>query len=84
MTKPARLYALLLQSTDRSVAFRDFLAMIEAFGLVHIRTKGSHRSYAHDACPALLVVQPKGKDAKRYQVRAFLGIVEEYGLKMDK
>lgn len=83
MTKPPKLYALLLQSTDRSVDFRDFLAMIEAFGFTHIRTKGSHRSYAHPACNALLVVQPKGKDAKRYQVREFLGIVEAYGLNLD-
>jgi predicted RNA binding protein YcfA (HicA-like mRNA interferase family) len=83
MTKPAKLYALLLQSTDRSVDFRDFLAMIEAFEFVHTRSKGSHRSYTHPDCPALLVVQPKGKDAKRYQVREFLGIVEEYGLKLE-
>jgi predicted RNA binding protein YcfA (HicA-like mRNA interferase family) len=83
MTKPAKLYALLLQSTDRSVDFRDFVAMIEAFGFVHARSRGSHRSYTHPACPALLVVQQKGKDAKRYQIREFLGIVEEYGLKLD-
>ncbi len=83
MTKPAKLYAMLLQSTDRSVDFRDFIAMIEAFGFAHVRTKGSHRSYVHSACNALLVVQPKGKDAKRYQVREFLGIVEENGLILD-
>ena len=80
MVKPAKLYAQLLQSTDRSVDFRDFLVMIEAFGFRHVRTKGSHKSYAHPDCHALLVVQPKGKDAKRYQVREFLGIVEQNGL----
>lgn len=83
MTKPDKLYALLLQSTNRSVDFRDFVAMVEAFGFVQIRTKGSHRSYAHDACPKLLVLQPKGKDAKRYQVREFLAIIEEYRLTLE-
>ena len=83
MPKPEKLYALLLQSTDRSVDYRDFVTMIEAFGFAHVRTKGSHRSYAHPDCSALLVLQPKGKDAKRYQVREFLGIVEGYGLKLD-
>lgn len=83
MTKPAKLYALLLQSTNRSVDFRDFIAMIEAFGFENVRTKGSHRSFAHTTCNALLVVQPKGKDAKRYQVREFLGIVETKGLTLD-
>lgn len=83
MTKPAKLYSMLLQSTDRSVDFREFIAMIEAFGFANVRTKGSHRSYVHTASNALLVVQPKGKDAKRYQVREFLGIVEENGLTLD-
>ena len=84
MVKPAKLYVLLLQSTDRSIDFRDFLALTDAFGFKHLRTKGSHQSFNHPACRALLVVQPMGKDAKRYQVREFLGIVEDYGLTLDK
>ena len=83
MTKPGKLYKLLLQSTNRSVDFRDFIAMIVAFGFANVRTKGSHKSYAHPTCSALLVLQPKGKDAKRYQVREFLDIVEEYGLSLE-
>jgi predicted RNA binding protein YcfA (HicA-like mRNA interferase family) len=57
--------------------------MIEAFWFRHMRNKRSHRSYAHPACPRLLVIQPKGKDAKRYQVREFLDMVEEYGLQRE-
>ena len=83
MTKPAKLYALLLQSTNRSVDFRDFVAMVEAFGFVNVRTKGSHRSFAHPGCVRPLVLQPKGKDAKRYQIREFLDIVEEFGLTLE-
>jgi predicted RNA binding protein YcfA (HicA-like mRNA interferase family) len=82
MTKPAKLYALLLQSTDRSIAFRDFVALIEAFGFVHSRTKGSHLSYKHPTCPKLMVIQPVGKDAKRYQVREFLDLVREFALQI--
>jgi predicted RNA binding protein YcfA (HicA-like mRNA interferase family) len=82
MTKPAKLYALLLQATDRSVSFRDFIALIEAFGFVHQRTKGSHQSFAHPDCSRLLVIQPLGKDAKRYQIREFLDLVEQYALNM--
>ena len=83
MTKPAKLYALLLQSTNRSVDFRDFVAMIVAFGFINDRTNGSHRSFTHANCPELLVIQPDGKDAMRYQVRKFLAIVEENGLTQD-
>ena len=84
MTKPAKLYVLLLQSTNRSVNFRDFIAMVESFGFTGIRTKGSHQSFAHRTCPRLLVLQPKGKEAKRYQVREFLDMVEEYGLTLEE
>jgi predicted RNA binding protein YcfA (HicA-like mRNA interferase family) len=84
MTKPNKLYALLCQSTDRSVSFRDLVALIEAFGFIHSRTKGSHLSYKHPTCPRLMVIQPVGKDAKRYQVREFLDLVREFELHMDE
>ena len=83
MTKPAKLYVLLLQSTNRSVNYRDFVAMVEAFGFRNIRTRGSHSTYANPACGEPLNLQPKGKDAKRYQIRYFLDIVEEYGLTLE-
>lgn len=83
MTKPAKLYALLLLSTNRSVNYRDFVAMVEAFGFRNIRTKGSHAVYVHPTCAGPLNLQPKGKDAKRYQIRNFLDIVEGYGLTLE-
>jgi predicted RNA binding protein YcfA (HicA-like mRNA interferase family) len=82
MTKPGKLYSQLLKSTDRSISFRDFVALIEAFGFVHSRTKGSHLSYKHPACHKLMVIQPLGKDAKRYQVREFLDLVREFALQI--
>ena len=82
MVKPAKLYSQLLQTTDRSISFRDLVALIEAFGFAHSRTKGSHLSYKHPTCPKLMVIQPVGKDAKRYQVREFLDLVREFELHM--
>lgn len=84
MVKPSKLFSLLLENSNRDVSFRDFLALASALGFVHSRTKGSHQSFAHPKCPKLLVVQPKGKDAKRYQVRELLDMVDEYGLALDE
>jgi predicted RNA binding protein YcfA (HicA-like mRNA interferase family) len=84
MVKPSKLFALLLESSNRDVTYRDFLALIVALGFVHSRTKGSHQSFVHAKCPKLLVVQPRGKDAKRYQVRELLDMIEEYGLALDE
>ena len=83
MTRIDKLYASVLASPGQIVAFQDFVALIESFGFRHVRTKGSHRSYTHPRCPRLLVIQPKGKDAKRYQVREFLDMIEEYRLQRE-
>lgn len=84
MTKIDKLYARVLANPSHAISFRDFVTLIEAVGFRHARTKGSHRSYIHAACPKLLVVQPKGKEAKRYQVREFLDMIEEYGLGLEE
>ena len=75
-----KLYERLRHSPGRPIAFREFERVIAAFGFVHLRTSGSHRSYEHPQVPRLLIVQPRGKDAKPYQQREFLDMVEEYEL----
>ena len=83
MTKPARVYADLLISSRRPVAFRDFERLLAAFGFTLDRTRGSHQQWVHPDVARPLPVQPSGKDAKRYQVRQFLDMVEEFGLRME-
>jgi predicted RNA binding protein YcfA (HicA-like mRNA interferase family) len=80
MTKPDKLYQQLLASTSRSISFRDFARLLRSFGFELDRTVGSHRQYAHPEIARAFPVQPAGKDAKRYQVREFLELVERYGL----
>lgn len=83
MVRPAKLYAQLVDDHRRSVSFRDFEALLEAFGFRLARTRGSHRQYTHPAVPRPFPVQPGGKDAKPYQLRELLELVERHGLKMD-
>lgn len=84
MTQIEKLYARVTAYPGQQISFRDFVALIEAVGFRHSRSKGSHRSYAHPDCPRLLVIQPQGNQAKRYQVREFLGMVEQYHLSVAK
>jgi predicted RNA binding protein YcfA (HicA-like mRNA interferase family) len=84
MIKPTRLYALLLQSSSRSVAFRDFEKLVIALGFVFDRMNGSHAIYKHPKVPRPFPIQPEGKDAKRYQVRDLLELVEQYGLELHE
>lgn len=80
MTKPSKLYEQLLANPGAIISFRDFERLIEAFGWVHRRTRGSHRHYVHSAVSTVLTINPDGKAAHRYQVRLLLELIEEYGL----
>lgn len=84
MVKAAKLYAHILDNPKGFVAFRDFERLLRAFGFTLDRTVGSHRQYVHPEVPRSLPVQPEGKDAKRYQVREFLELVETYGLHIEE
>lgn len=84
MVKPAKLYVHLLTNPRQIISFRDFERLLIAMGFEHVRTKGSHRQYVHPNIPRPYPVQPDGKDAKPYQLREFLELVEQYGLYMDE
>lgn len=83
MTKPSKIYNQLLANPNLVVSFRDFERLLRAFGFQLDRTSGSHRQYVHPAIPRTFPVQPAGKDAKRYQVRQFLELVERYALHLE-
>ncbi len=82
MVKPAALLQRLLAG-QRSIAFRDFERILEALGFVLDRIKGSHHIYTHPKLARPFPVQPDGKEAKRYQIRELLELIEEYGLHIE-
>jgi predicted RNA binding protein YcfA (HicA-like mRNA interferase family) len=84
VVKALKLYERLLQSGGRNLAFRDLERLLRAFGFTLDRTVGSHRQYVHPLVPRPFPVQPERKDAKPYQVRQFLDIVEQFGLSIDE
>jgi predicted RNA binding protein YcfA (HicA-like mRNA interferase family) len=57
---------------------------VVAFGFKFDRMNGSHAIYKHPLVPRPFPIQPEGKDAKRYQVRDLLELVEQYGLILDE
>jgi predicted RNA binding protein YcfA (HicA-like mRNA interferase family) len=69
-------------SQGSSLRFREFERLLEGFGFKLVRTSGSHRIYRHDGLRRSLSVQPDGKDAKAYQVRMLLGIIDEFNLRL--
>jgi hypothetical protein len=66
-----------------NVAFADLRRMVEAFGFRLVRARGSHRIFAHAGVVELLNLQEVGGEAKPYQIRQFLGLVEKYNLTLE-
>jgi predicted RNA binding protein YcfA (HicA-like mRNA interferase family) len=65
-----------------AISFRDFERLLLALGFKHDRTSGSHRIYVHPEVTRPLSVQPRGKDAKPYQMRQRREMIEEFSLKL--
>lgn len=84
MVKPAKLIQRLLAG-HHGISFRDFERILFALGFSWERTKGSHRHYAHPKVLRPFPVQPdKNGDAKRYQIRELLELMEAYGLHIEE
>jgi hypothetical protein len=57
---------------------------VEAFGFRLSRTSRSHHIYVHPAVDELVNLQNVAGQAKAYQVRQFLRLVERYNLTLGE
>jgi hypothetical protein len=81
--EPRRLLARIARGSVTNVEFRDFCRLVEAFGFELLRTAGSHRLYGRQGIPELVNLQDVAGQAKPYQIRQFLRLVERYGLRLE-
>ena len=80
---PRRLLARLARGDVANVSFTDMRRLVEAFGFELRRTSGSHHVFVHPEVRELLNLQDVRGQAKPYQVRQFLRLVERYALRME-
>ena len=80
--QPRKLLARISRGDLQNVSFGDFCRLVEALGFSTIRTTGSHRIYGHPGIPELVNVQDFAGDAKPYQIRQVLRLIERYNLKL--
>ena len=78
-----KLLGRLSQGALRNVPFSDLVRLVEAFGFVLDRTSGSHHIFVHPGIPELVNLQEVRRQAKPYQIRQFLRLVERYNLQME-
>ena len=69
-----------LLSGSKNIRFGDFVTLIEACGFRLQRVQGSHHIYRHPLLPRPFPIQEVKGQAKPYQVRQFLDLMEKYNL----
>ncbi len=68
----------------QNIRFGDMIEFVEGFGFRLDRTRGSHHLFVHPDVPEVLSLQPEGSQAKAYQIRQFLRLIEEYELRLEE
>jgi len=70
-------------SGSKNVRFADMMTLVNAFGFRLSRTKGSHHIFTRTGVYELVNLQNVHGQAKPYQIKQFLSLVERYNLKME-
>jgi len=73
-----------ITASSTNVRFADMRRLIEAFGFKLLRVSGSHHIFGHPDIPEQLNLQNVHGEAKPYQIRQFIRIVERYNLQLEE
>lgn len=78
-----RLLRRLTQGALNNVSFGDMVNLIEGFGFQLVHVSGSHHIFSHPDIRELVNLQSVRGEAKPYQIRQFLRLVEQYNLPLE-
>lgn len=68
---------------SKNAKFSDMVTLVEAFGFRLSRMSGSHHIYVHPDIRELVNLQDVDGQAKPYQIRQLLKLVERYNLSLE-
>ena len=70
-------------ASTKNIKFGDLTALLEALGFVEDRINGSHHVFKHPNVMELVNIQNVHGEAKPYQVRQVVELIEAYNLTLD-
>ncbi len=82
MDKKKLLFNRIRSGAVKNVSFGDMKSLIEAFGFQLDRKEGSHHIFIKSGIREILNLQVVQGQAKPYQIKQFLKVVDKYGLKL--
>ncbi|MBW1927367.1 MAG: type II toxin-antitoxin system HicA family toxin [Deltaproteobacteria bacterium] len=68
---------------SKNIRFTDMVNLVRGFGFELSRTEGSHHIFFRTDIPELVNLQNVKGQAKPYQMRQFLRLVEKHNLKLE-
>ena len=71
-------------ASSANVRFGDMQRLVEAFGFRLLRVSGSHHIYGRSGLVEQVNLQNVAGQAKPYQIRQFLKLVERYNLQLNE
>lgn len=78
----SKLFKRILEN-QKNVKLTEFRSLMESFGFRLSRIKGSHHIFAHPLVKEIVNIQEVNGEAKPYQIKQFLKIVERYNLTQE-
>ena len=80
MGKQEKLFLQILSGTaDRNIKFDDLRWLLKRLGF-NERRRGSHHIFTKDEVVEIINIQPKGNNAKPYQVKQIRNLLTQYKL----
>ena len=76
------LLKILTGTSDANIGFSDLCKLLLHLGFQE-RTRGSHHIFYKDKIPEIIHLQPRGSNAKPYQVKQVRNIILKYQLAGD-
>ena len=67
-----------------NIPFSDFTDLVRGFGFELARVSGSHHIFVHPDIIEQVNLQQLGREAKPYQIRQFLRLVEQRNLRLEE
>lgn len=68
---------------SKNIRFSDMENLVQGFGFILSRTDGSHHIFTRPDIPELVNLQNVKGQARIYQIRQFLKLVERHNLKLE-
>ncbi len=68
---------------SKNIRFSEMVNLAEGFGFLLDRVSGSHHIFVHPDIRELVNLQNVKGQAKPYQIRQFLKLVEKYNVKLE-